>query len=567
VTVFIGEDRAAQFRRIGGLLLIVLAVALYAPGLRAPFVFDDQSAISSNPTLRSWWPIWTPLVPPGGASGVVGRPLVNLSLALNHAISGDAPWSYHLTNALLHGAAAWLLFSLVRRTLLRLRPDEPVAWLAWSVALVWTVHPLQTESVTCVVQRTEVLASLFYLATLLAFVRSLEPAAWSGWRAASVVACAAGMASKEIVATAPLAVLLYDRAFVAGSFAEAWRARRGYYGALAATWLLLGALVLSHGASRGGTSGFEAGVGVAAYLLTQAKALALYLKLTFWPRPLVLDYGTATIGWREAWAPGLLVLALLGGTLVLLVRRAKVGFVAALFFLLLAPSSSFVPLATQTIAEHRMYLPLACVLVLVAVTLRLSTRFAAWILCAFAVPLAVATVARNTLYRDPLALWQQTVEAVPENPRARIHLGNALLAGGRLAAATSEFRHALELQPGYTVAQLNLGSILLLQRRAREALPLFEATLAKQPNSAPARVSYASTLSALGRPADAAEQYRLALQLEPDLPEANYFVAITLLEQRRVADAVAHLERAARGRSGYAEPRRLLERLGRVPPP
>lgn len=567
VAAILGEDRAARTRRVAGLLLVGLAVAVYANALRAPFIFDDQSAIVGNPTLRTWWPPWQPLVPPPGASGVAGRPLVNLSLALNHLLGAEAPAGYHLANTLLHGAAAWLLFSLVRRTLARLRPGEPADFFAWSIAAVWTVHPLLTESVTCVVQRTEVLASWFYLGTLLAFVRSLEPGAGRGWRAVSVAACAAGMASKEIVVTAPLAVLLYDRAFAAGTFAAAWRERRGYYLALAATWLLLAVLVLSHGGSRGGTSGFGAGVGVGAYLLTQAQAVALYLKLACWPRPLVLDYGTATVGWREAALPGLLVLALLAVAVVALVRWPRRGFAGAMFFVLLAPSSSLVPLATQTIAEHRMYLPLACVVVLAALALRAWTRHAAWILCALAGPLAAATVARNALYRDPLALWRQTVAAAPENPRARIHLGNASLAAGRIADATAEFRRALELQPGYPVAQLNLGSVLLLQHRPREALPFFAAALERQPGSAPIRVSYASALSALGREAEAAEQYRLALQLEPDLPEANYYVALTLLDARRVSEAIAHLERAARARPGYAEPRQLLERLGRIPPP
>ncbi|WP_415909904.1 hypothetical protein [Oleiharenicola sp. Vm1] len=161
VAAILGEDRAARMRRAAGLLLVGLAVAVYANALRAPFIFDDQSAIVGNPTLRTWWPPWQPLVPPPGASGVAGRPLVNLSLALNHLVGGEAPAGYHLANALLHGAAAWLLFSLVRRTLVRLRPGEPAGFFAWSVAAVWTVHPLLTESVTCVVQRTEVLASFF----------------------------------------------------------------------------------------------------------------------------------------------------------------------------------------------------------------------------------------------------------------------------------------------------------------------------------------------------------------------------------------------------------------------
>jgi Tfp pilus assembly protein PilF len=563
-----GEDRATRLRRLGGAALVVLALALYANALRAPFVFDDQSAILGNRTLRVWSPWWTPLFPPLDAGGVVGRPLVNLSLALNYALGGESPAGYHAVNILLHGAVAWLLFAIVRRTLARVSAGERVDFFAWSIAAVWTVHPLLTESVTCVIQRNEVMASACVLGALYGFIRASEAgAAARNWRWLSVAACTLGMLCKEIAVVTPLVVLLYDRAFVTGSFGGAWRERRGYYLSLLATWLLLAVIVFSHGGTRGGTAGFGGEIGVAEYLPTQARAILQYLRLAFWPHPLVLDYGAATVAWSDAILPGLGVLVLLGVSLALLMRQPRIGFVAATFFVLLAPSSSFVPLATQTIAEHRMYLPLACVVVLVALGLRRVTRHAAWVLLGLCMPFAAATVARNELYRNPLALWEQTVRAAPQNSRAHIQLGNAYVEAGRRVDANAEFRRALELKPTSSSAQMNIGTLLLLQRRPLEALPILTAAVNTNPNNPAVRNSYAAALDQLGRKTEALKQYRYVVQLAPEMPQAHHNLALSLLEHRRVPEAIAEFETAARLMPGYREPRVMLQRLGRVPPP
>lgn len=541
---------------------MLLALALYAPSWRAPFIFDDRSAILNNATLTAWWPPWGPFVPPAN-TGVSGRPLVNLSFALDHLVSGGAPWSFHLGNMLLHGVAAWLVFTLVRRLFALAQPGRPATLLAWTLAALWAAHPLQTESVSCIVQRTEVLASVCYLATLVAFLRACEPSARRAWSIACVVACAAGMASKEIVVTAPVAVLLLDRAFVAGSFAAAWRARRRLYLTLAATWLLLALLVWSHGATRDGVVGFGDKASLPDYLLTQAKAVTLYLRLCVWPQPLVLDYGEDVVhGLAAAWLALSVVVALGAASLWALVRQPRAGTVAALFFVLLAPSSSFVPLVTQTMAEHRMYLALACVLGLAAALLQRATRHAPWILLLAAVSLAVVTVQRNRLYADPFALWQQTVQAAPENPRARIHYGNALLERGRIADATEEFRRALELRPGYPMATLNLGSVLLLQGRAKEALPYFEAGVQRDPRNAAIRLSRGSTLTALGREEEAFADFEAAVRLAPDYAPVHHELAVALVRRGRVPEAVAHLRRSAALDPAYAPPRDLLTRLG-----
>jgi len=151
------------------------AIAAYSNSISVPFVFDDPFAIASNPTIRHLWPPWAPLFPPHGQGLTVeGRPLLNLSLALDYAVSGTRVWSYHATNLLIHILAGLTLFGIARRTLTRWKDTFPDPWFAAVIALIWTLHPLQTESVTYIVQRAESQMGLFYLLTLYFFIRYSE---------------------------------------------------------------------------------------------------------------------------------------------------------------------------------------------------------------------------------------------------------------------------------------------------------------------------------------------------------------------------------------------------------
>ena len=167
-------------------------------------------------------------------------------------------WGYHVVNLAIHILGALVLYGVVRRTLLcaslRQRYGDEARWLALAVALIWVVHPLQTESVTYLIQRTESLMGLFFLLTLYCVIRGSTSSGRRGWYAAAVVCCALGMGSKEVMVVAPLTVLLYDRAFLSGSFREALRARAALYAGLFGCWLVLVGLVAS--TSHSLTAGF-----------------------------------------------------------------------------------------------------------------------------------------------------------------------------------------------------------------------------------------------------------------------------------------------------------------------
>jgi hypothetical protein len=209
------------------LAIVAAAFAAYHNILSLPFVFDDNIVVVDNTTIRDLRALGTILGTPHDGSGAAGRPLLNLSFALNYAVGGLDVTGYHVVNLLLHTSSALLLFALVRRTLLlpvlRSKFGAQAFPLALTVAVLWAAHPLNTESVTCIAQRTELLVAFFYLLTLYALVRSVDAVTPNRWHMVAVVSCLLGMASKEVMATFPLVALLYDRTFLAGTFREAWR--------------------------------------------------------------------------------------------------------------------------------------------------------------------------------------------------------------------------------------------------------------------------------------------------------------------------------------------------------
>lgn len=552
---------------VAGVVLIAAALVAYHNTFSVPFQFDDPQSIESNPSIRHLWPLIgpnAPLCPPPSGATVAGRPLVNLSLALNYAGGGVGVRGYHLFNLAIHALAGLALFGLLRRTLLRVSlgngygvPGRPAPLpataaqpLAFAIALLWLVHPLQTEAVTYVVQRAESMMGLFYLLTLYAFVRAMDaPEArrsrgW--WQAASVAACLAGMATKEVMISAPLLVLLYDRTFVAGTFAEAWRRRRGYYLALAATWLLLGALMWGVG-NRNATAGFHTAMSPYVYLLTQCRALAIYGKLSFWPHPLVFDYGTETVQRLGAvWLYGLVIVALLAGTVYAIARRSWLGMAGAWFFAILAPSSSFVPIASQTMAEHRMYLPLAAVLTVAAVALYARLGRAAGLVAAGAVVGFVAlTIQRNDLYQDDLAMWGDVIVKRPDNYRAYSDYGYCLSVRGRVTEAIPYYEKSLALKPDFPDAHNNLGYSLYMLDRLPEAIAHFQLVLQGLPYDPPANLNLANALVRLGRAQEALPHYRIAL-LNDQSAFVHSHYAGALLSLGRAAEAAAEYEAALR---------------------
>ncbi|HEX6974309.1 MAG TPA: hypothetical protein VF147_07910, partial [Vicinamibacterales bacterium] len=344
-------------------VIALATLAAYSNSMDGIFVFDDEPSIERNAHVAALPDVVAAMGAPNDST-LAGRPVASLSFALDYARSGGHSLAaYHATNLAIHIASALLLFGIVRRTLRSPRLADlfgPQATpLAASVALLWALHPVQTGSVTYIVQRVESLMGLFYLATLYCAIRASSASRAMPWIAGAVLACALGMGTKEVMVSAPLMVLLWDWIFARDTL----RSRRPLYCALACTWVILGVLV------AGGPRTFSVGFGFEGwpwwrYLLTQASVVTHYVRLVFWPSPLVLDYEWEPSTVAAAILPGLFVLALVGATAWAVVRRMPSGFAAAWFFVILAPTSSVLPIVTEVAAEHRLYLPLAGVVAL-----------------------------------------------------------------------------------------------------------------------------------------------------------------------------------------------------------
>jgi tetratricopeptide (TPR) repeat protein/uncharacterized membrane protein (DUF441 family) len=445
---------------------------------------------------------------------------------------------YHATNLGIHILTALAVFGIARRTLIgdRLRPafGSSATWLALAIGALWVAHPLNTGSVTYVAQRVESLMGLFYAATVYFAIRAWDGSRVGLWSAAAVAACALGMGTKEITVSAPLVVALHDYVFrsdAAGGVEAVLRRRWRLYAALAATWVLLAIFVAT--ATRSASVGFFLeGWTPWRYLITQTGVIAHYLRLVFVPRPLVLDYEWPAAESLVAVLPqAVFVTSLFALTVWGLVRRAPAAWLGAVFFLVLAPSSSVLPIVTEVAAEHRMYLPLAAALALVVTGVYLGGRrlagrsgpFASRLLSAagiVATAIAIAgcvhlTRERNLDYQSNERIWSATVAARPQNSRAHANLGATLVEAGRPAEAEPYLRRALEIRADYPEAQSGLGVALCMQGRLEEGVSHLERAVALEPSYRDAWRNLGEALGALGRRGPAARAFREALRSAP----------------------------------------------------
>ena len=610
-------------RHTGWCASIVLSAAtllVYLNSFPGAFIFDDEETIVLNPHIKSLWPIWESMKAPPEIS-LRDRPIVSLTLAINYALGGLRVGGYHAFNLTIHILAALALFGIARRTFsgprLQERYGPSATGLAFTVALLWSVNPLQTESVTYIIQRSESLCGLFYLLTIYCFIRAagsrtrnvlpqrsdnrtiaevfrfpwrskdrhfdLEANLWYG---ASLFFCVLGMGTKAVMVTAPLMVLAYDAIFVSRSIRLAWKNRRGFYLSLSATWLIQLALIINTSYPDITTHS------PLQYAISQFSVIVHYLKLAFWPHPLCLDYAwevPKSIG--EVAPPAVLIIGLLAATVWALFKKPALGFVGLWFFLILAPTSSILPLEDLTF-EHRMYLPLAAVLVLITVGgYELLSRFfysekgirkivQFCLVFMISLVLGMTTVARNRVYHSSVAMWSDVAAKRPLNSRAYNNLGNALLARGKAAEAIASYRTTIKLNPrnyethlNWAVALIKLGKLSEAIAQCREALNLnssfgeahlkwgialfkmgkteeaishFERAAQLDPDNPGAYLNLGTALADRGIWDAALDNFNRALKIDPYLAEAHSNAAYALIQMNRIPEAIFHGERAIR---------------------
>jgi protein O-mannosyl-transferase len=535
------------------LLLALLCAALYVNVGAAPFVGDDYPRIVDDAGVH-----WRELTLRSVRAALdEARPVAQLSYGLNYHFARLDPHGYHVANAILHWANALLVFALgsalYRRAGARL-PAASARWAALAGAALFAAHPLQVEAVTWIAQRASLLAALGSLAALLCHLRA-RTAQRRGARVALHAASGAcwlfAIGSCESALALPLVVALCE------------------------TWF---------GDHRGrAVAGFAAvaiGLALAWAGADLARALALHERLAIWPAPgllsLVHDPGDSAPALTAALA--LQALLLVAG--VALARRHPVAAFAVLWFLVVHTAEA-VLVGPPLVAEHRNYFALVGPALGAAYALFAALPRAlglATALCVFWVTaLGAATHARNELWREPAALWDDAVAKSPRDVGARLERGVLLEQSGRVDEALSDFAEAVRLAPGSAHARAQLAASLAAFGRERDALPHAREAVALDPTSATAHAALGrieaslgelgsaldaftralalggerglerrigDTLVRLGRFEESLAHYRAAIASDPGDDEARTGAGAALVELGRAQDALAYLEPA-----------------------
>ncbi len=535
------------------ILPILLVIGIYQASVHGPFILDDVSNIAENEHIMlrelSLQGLWDA----GFKSVCSRRPLANISFALNYYFHGFDVSGYHLVNILIHLVSGILLYLFLTATIdiIRRRSGEAVLpgesgsfVAAFLAAAVWMVHPLHTESVSYIVQRMASMSGMFYIMCILMYVwgrSTRKPVLKWGLYAGCIASGAMSAASKEIAATLPFFILLYEWYFFRNLDRE-WikrvmRVTIPVIGIAAVIFLVFyGSRFVDYVLSGYAYREFTLGQRV----LTEFRVVIHYISLLIFPHPsrLNLDYDFFIS--HSLFNPATTLFS--AGAIVFLIasavwvaRRDRLLSFAILWFFgnLVIESTVF---GLELVFEHRTYLPSMLIIpVIVFSVLRyIRPQWAALaLLCASIAVLSFWTYERNELWADDELLWQDCVRKSPGKPRAYNNYGHALARKGRHEEAISEYFKALDFQEKrYAIeAHGNLGISYLKLGMPDEAIKHLSVVQEMSPNDAKSRYYLGEAYEKKGMYEQAAEHYQHALEVNPRMLAAHYRLAEVLGEQ------------------------------------
>lgn len=604
-------DPAAGARRFALLalgLILGMGLLLYAHTLPFPFVFDDHIYLVNNPFIRDGscfyyqgdFTRFASLsrelgLDPDLSTNFILRPIAYLTFHLNYVLDGLRPHGYRAVNILIHLANAMLIFLLLTRILRTSTKRGTLAlfsvnFIALSTALLFLAHPLQPESVTYIVQRFTSLGTLFYLGSLLLFLKAnaveYTPSAL-GWRSVSVICLILGMFVKEFLFTAPFLMLLLDSVVMGTPFKVASRRTLPYFFCLPIIPVLI--LFTSQAQQEGSASLTAAlnitnGSGYAPYhyALTQLSVVLIYLRLVMLPTGLNLDwdYPLTTSLWQgPALLSALVIASLLGGVWYWYRRhrpevRPALLLVSVLwFFVTLGIDSSMVPLP-DLLAEHRSYLPsigALCALVCGADLLRTrwqdrpTLRYlvpAAMVLWLLA--LASATNARHLAWRSEVAMWEDVTAKSPKKFRPWLNLGTAYFERNRPKEAVVCIRKAITLLPTATIAYRNLARAENMTGHPREALEAARMGIWVSPGDHELHFEMGLAYAGLGDVKQAEQAFRKSQELQPSYRPPYLALAGLYSNAKRYDKALVQFQIADRLHPLDAQQRQLADQTARM---
>lgn len=597
-------------------LIALTAVIIYSNIYQGEFVFDDVRTIEENQDIRDLSKFLSL------KQFVKKRPIVVLTFALNYRFGGLNVFGYHLVNLIIHiinGVIVYFLALTIfrqvggRRTEVRGRRTEdggnltcqspinnqqssiPLA--ALFAALIFIAHPIQTQAVTYTTQRYASLAALFFMASVLFYLKgrilcrmsdvggrrtevggqgsevrgrrsegrgafSLQP---SAFYVLCIISGILAFMSKQNTASLPAVILLVEYLCIDSSWAG-WKKKLPWIGL--AFVLCLTAVLYVSGAfgvvGRGGSlledvSDFTRDSRVISrwsYLCTQFNVVVVYIRLLFFP---VGQNADDMYPFRTGFFDGVTPLAFLflAGLVLLAVWRRKKTPVITLaifwFFITLSVESSIIPIR-DALFEHRLYLPMfGFALAVSYMVFHLLAKKGLWafmISLGMILALGTATYQRNKIWQKKRALWSDVLSKSPWNYRAHCNLGIVLSGEGKLEEAISHLSEALRFNPGHLKARMNMGNVMAMQGKYKEAVEYFSGVLAVKPKDAKTQFNLGTALAHQGRLEEAVNHFNKVITINPNFTEARINLGIALMRRGRIEEAIGHFKKALKVNPG-----------------
>lgn len=552
------------FDILSALLITALSVVVYSNTFYSPFVFDDLIYILGNPDIASLSNFW----PPEGT-----RYTGYLSFAVNYRLGGYEVFGYHAFNIAVHIVNGLLVYALARLTLetplVKSRSGVKYAQTIPLIsALVFALHPVQTESVTYITQRFASLAALFYILSLVLYIKwrlGSGGARGMAFYASALLAALAAMKSKEISFTLPFMLALFEFSFFTGPARQRFVRVIPFFAAaltIPASFLLLkGAgsgvderIMQLQNIELGTLSNYE-------YLVSQFRVIAKYLRLIIYPADQNLLYDLPfyrSVLIPEVFLSFILLAVILGSSILLYMKSRKNGSALGLlasfgvfwFFVALSIESSVIPIQ-DIIYEHRLYLPLAglslafsaaCALVIEkaqgpgisARALRLA------LVIAIAAPLGAATYMRNNVWKDPFTLWEDVAVKSPWSPLAHHNLGAEYFKKGMFDRSIEEFREAVRLDPEFYLSHKNLAAVYHSRGMFDEAIVEYKAVLKRLPDSPVTLYNIGLVHMDKGMLDDALRYFEAALKADPGYVEGYYGLGEASFRAGRTQESIRY---------------------------
>jgi protein O-mannosyl-transferase len=553
------------------LLFVIFVFIIYSNSIKGPFIFDDTFNVRDNPHIRLTKLSLDGIIRAGFESPCRNRPVANISFALNYFVNRyDLP-GYHLVNILMHIATGIILFFFIKATLGSLNDHDQklqfekntlqgkqncsihnstnlsistslnsfnpaaneILFISFFTAFIWLVHPIQTQTVSYIVQRMNSMAAMFYILSLLLYVKARlanikreKLGLYSG----CILSGLLSLGSKEIAATLPFFIFLYEWYF----FQEVslkWIKRNSIYILCLLFIIILMALlylgahpmdkILSGYSHRDFTIGQR--------VLTEFRVIIYYISLILFPHPMRLNLvhdiplSNSFIDPITTLLSFIAISGLIVAAIWLAKKKRLLSFSLLWFMGNLVIESSVIDL--EIIFEHRLYLPsMFFILMLVSLVYRFANSkwIGYFLLCAVVIVFSVWTYQRNIVWSDDVSLWEDCVAKSPHKSRQHYNLGVVLARNGNLEDAIKHYRKALKIKPDYLEAYYNLGNALARKGNAEAAMTNYNKVLEINPDYVAAYYNKSRIFLNQGKIGEAIDNYQRTLIINSEMTEALY---------------------------------------------